>query len=711
MKNIARPAGSPIVTSFIAAVVMLLSWTANQRPLVNVRTGNNTDTYVSEIYRGNQMGWHLRSRLFPTVLTGNGSISSVAAMAAKPISVDTVILEPDWTVEGDEPGSHIGRSVANAGDVNGDGYGDVIVGASSYRNNMGRAFVYYGSADGPDKSNSWSAQGAQANNNFGSSVASAGDINNDGYSDVIIGESGFDRSRGRVFVYYGSATGLGTTPNWSMEGNAYASSSSTFGGGFGGSAASAGDVNHDGFDDIIIGEPGYFSLFSQIPIGRAYLYYGSAAGIGNTAAWVTQGTSLDYFGSSVASAGDVNADGFSDVIIGAPTDRLGYAVVFNGSDTGLNRTPSWRVNGPPVARFVYFGQHVSGAGDVNGDGFSDLIIGATGCFCNPSPSLNFYGGVYLYLGSASGAGLAPSWTLISDNPGVGLGNSVASAGDFNKDGYADVIVGEPLYANKGLALLYYGSSSGLNNNSFSVAGPGKLTNSNFGYSVASAGDVNNDKYSDIIIGIAGDSRDSLVTKGLASVYHGKMLLQTPLPLRLLHFNARYLDNEVALEWATANETNTPYFEVQRSVEGNSFSSVTKVNAKGASGGNALYTYDDRITITDKMYYRLKWIDMNGKPAYSNVVFLRNNMQSFFDIHPNLLSGGQPLLVSINNKEGAQQGNLQVVDINGRIVRVFTLKLTKGYQTFTLNAPLNKGNYFVNLTGFNQRAEVKKVMVQ
>src|SRR5207249_1731650 len=121
---------------------------------------------------------------------------------------------PAWTAESDQASADFGASVASAGDVNGDGFADVIIGAHLYDNgqsNEGRAFVYLGSASGLASTPAWTAESNQANADFGASVAAAGDVNGDGFGDVIVGADLYDNGQtdeGRIFVYLGSASGL-----------------------------------------------------------------------------------------------------------------------------------------------------------------------------------------------------------------------------------------------------------------------------------------------------------------------------------------------------------------------------------------------------------------------------------------------------------------------------------------------------------------------
>src|SRR5439155_20744300 len=148
--------------------------------------------------------------------------------------------------------AHFGAAVGTAGDTNGDGYADVVVGAPLYDNGQtdeGRAFVYLGSASGPASTAAWTAESDQASAAFGSSLAAAGDVNGDGYADVIVGAYNFnngDRGEGQAYLYLGSATGPSLAPDWTVDSNQRDAA-------LGFSVAAAGDVNGDGFGDVIVG--------------------------------------------------------------------------------------------------------------------------------------------------------------------------------------------------------------------------------------------------------------------------------------------------------------------------------------------------------------------------------------------------------------------------------------------------------------------------
>ncbi|MBN2383044.1 FG-GAP repeat protein [bacterium] len=415
--------------------------------------------------------------------------------AAYPLTIRSVITTPDWIGGINQAGAGFGISVSSAGDVNNDGFSDVIVGAYTYDNgnqNEGAAFVYHGSASGLATSYSWTDEADKTWAYFGYSVSSAGDVNNDGFDDVIVGAHGYDNGQsmeGVAFVYHGSAIGLSASYNWMGESN-------QAGAAYGMSVSSAGDVNNDGYDDVIVGAPYYDN--GEANEGLAFVYHGSSTGLSTSYAWIGEiNIASAYFGYSVSSAGDVNHDGYSDVVIGAyyysnGQTNEGAVFVYHGSSTGLSTSYSWMIEGNQAS--AQFGWSVACAGDVNGDSYSDIIIGSY---------LSCSGQVLVYHGSATGVQASYSWSGANPQGGSYYGFSVSSAGDVNNDGYSDVLVGAPHYSNgettEGAVVLYLGSGLGL------YSDPDKVleidyAGAEFGYSVSSAGDVNNDGYDDILGG-------------------------------------------------------------------------------------------------------------------------------------------------------------------------------------------------------------------
>jgi hypothetical protein len=351
--------------------------------------------------------------------------------------------------------ANIGISVAGAGDVNGDGYADMIFGAPTYTNGEsmeGRAYLFYGA---PSIANpaSWTAEGNQIDARFSFSVAGAGDVNGDGYGDILIGEPEYDNGQageGRVVLYLGSSTGPAGVPDWTVESNA-------LGARMGWAVAGAGDVNHDGYGDVVIGSPQYKN--GQSLEGRFDVYHGGAGGMTGPELSRESDESGARLGTSVATAGDVNGDGYSDVIVGAPyaddgESDEGTASVYLGSGLGLVSPPAWTAGADQLS--ALYGQSVGSAGDVNGDGYSDVIVGAPGYTNGQTDE----GRAFVYLGSAVGLPPAPSWTAEKDQADASFGWSVAGSFDVNGDGFSDVIVGAPYYdtpnAEAGRAWIYYG---------------------------------------------------------------------------------------------------------------------------------------------------------------------------------------------------------------------------------------------------------------
>ncbi|MBI4508485.1 MAG: FG-GAP repeat protein, partial [Deltaproteobacteria bacterium] len=423
---------------------------------------------------------------------------------------------PDWKERGSQAGSYFGDSVASAGDINADGLDDVLVGAKLYSNgeeHEGQVSLYLGELR--TFLTERKLEPNQAYAQFGTSVASAGDVNGDGYDDVIVGAPYYDNGHtdeGRAFVFLGSNSGISATPAWTAESNqAYAH--------FGSVVASAGDVNRDGYDDVIISAPDYDG--GQTNEGRAYVYHGSASGLSSTAAWIRESNQTDAGLASVASAGDVNGDGYSDVIFGVPYYDNGHfnegsAIVFLGSAQGLSTNAAWYAEGN--AEQALFGASVASAGDVNGDGRDDIIVGASQ---RTNVETN-EGRAYVYYGTATGVSFTPAWVTEPNQAQAQFGAAVASAGDVNGDGFDDIAVGAWLYdgneANDGRVFVYHGSASGLPSQPSWIAASGQAA-AFFGRSVASAGDVNQDGYSDLIVGAYGyDAPDS--AEGKVYLYLG-----------------------------------------------------------------------------------------------------------------------------------------------------------------------------------------------
>lgn len=505
--------------------------------------------------------------------------------AVYPITIDPLSHTPSWTDSGDgllfpllsDLSAHVlyGTSVSGAGKLNAapDLYDDVIVGAPGYVQignisggifnlvSVGAAFVYFGSATGLSITpNEVLQPSSLIGAMFGFSVSKAGDVNNDGRGDVVIGAPG-DRvtisilgiptlfTLGRAHVYYGTAFdgNVNTQPTPSVSLNLPSSGINLVGAVanplFGFSVSNAGDVNGDGISDIVVGSPAYVTIGIPTTLGgRIDIFHGGAGGISTTSSHNVVGSLVGgLFGFSVSTAGKVNADAFDDIIAGAPASLLalgvGGAYVFHGSATGITATTvagaNINLSPPGILSGTLFGFSVSDAGDVNGDGRGDVIVGQPLALELFSGSIIAVGKATIFYGSPSGVVTSsPSPTELTSprTPGIlGLiqgnllyGYSVSGGGDLNGDGFADVIVGEPggtsLGLSPGLGLIsanvisgrvyvYYGRpTTGLQPGPFNspfliVRETNNIAIANFlGFSVSDAGDVNGDGKADFVIG-------------------------------------------------------------------------------------------------------------------------------------------------------------------------------------------------------------------
>lgn len=457
---------------------------------------------------------------------------SLLALLALTSATNSAAQGEQWLVEGNQNDAHLGQTVARAGDVNGDGYGDLLVGGR-YDFGDGRtgvAYAYYGSAQGPDTVADWTAPNDQPNQYAFLALAGAGDVNGDGYDDVVVGASHYSDDQleeGRAYLFYGSPGGINGTPGWLVNGDQRIMY-------FGTAVAGAGDVNGDGYDDVLVGAPYKRDPASGDIIGQALLYLGSPGGLGSTPAWSVVGDGGgNYFGGRLNGAGDVNGDGYDDFMVSdyfATGDQQteGRVFLYHGSANGPASAPAWTAEGDQA--YAYFGSALGPAGDVNGDGFDDVVIGASS-FNNPESN---EGQARLYYGSASGLSAAAGWTAEGNQYAAHFGNAVSSTGDINSDGYDDVIIGAYGFdageLSEGRAFLFLGSAGGLATEATWTA-DGDQAQANFGGSVSSAGDVNGDGRDEWAVGAPQYDRGE-GDEGIAVLFDSLTTgpLPTPLPV-------------------------------------------------------------------------------------------------------------------------------------------------------------------------------------
>jgi len=320
--------------------------------------------------------------------------------------------------------------VAGAGDVNGDGFDDVLVGGLTVADERGQTWLFLGSRQGIHTNAAWSVQGPHPGSQYGIWVASLGDVNGDGLADFGVAAPRttitLDR-QGAAYAYFGSSNVLATNASWTLIGNREA-------GFLGGAVSAAGDVNGDGFGDVIVcainhsaGTPG---------AGRVMVFHGSPAGPKLAPDWEVHGDQTGgSFGASALAAGDVNRDGFDDLVIGEPNrdeefPDEGRVYLYLGSKTGLSKKPAWTANfrppdeTPEHAAVQLFGNIVCSAGDVNRDGWPDLLVAAY----YGTNGQRHQGMALVFHGSGSGFPSLPSWQVGGDQPHARLGSAVAAAG-------------------------------------------------------------------------------------------------------------------------------------------------------------------------------------------------------------------------------------------------------------------------------------------
>jgi hypothetical protein len=397
----------------------------------NAFTINDRDVVLSgRLADGSAFSFDLNSSVFPPNTDQDffrpDATLTVTLVSTPPTNITYV---PLFTFDGDSAGDQFGRVVSGAGDVNGDGVNDVIVGADDDNNgrDSGSARVLSGS----DGSVLYSFEGESRMDYFGFSVSGAGDVNGDGFDDVIVGAVGENNNSGSARVY----SGVDGSVLYKFDGDSPDDN-------FGNSVSDAGDVNGDGFADLIVGTIGDDNNGAESGGARVL------SGFDGSVLYNFDGDSpWDRFGVSVSGAGDVNGDGFDDLIVGANGDSnkgqtSGSARVFSGVDGSILYT----FNGDSIQSSL--GGSVSGAGDVNGDGFDDLIVGAIGIRNNGFQS----GGVRMF----SGVDGSIVHSFDGDSVFDAFGTSVSGVGDVNDDGIPDFIVGAAngLIDNIGYARLF-----------------------------------------------------------------------------------------------------------------------------------------------------------------------------------------------------------------------------------------------------------------
>jgi len=306
------------------------------------------------------------------ILTFSGAGSDSSAKIS--LNLDTIIVDAqvsldgivqNYTLDGENAGDYFGYQFA-LGDINNDSNLDLLVGAHGFGTDKGRAYIFWGNSTGDfDFNRNYTIDGENDNDQFGSSVVS-GDINNDNYEDLIVTATGYNSDQGKVYIFWGNETDDFTyADNYTIDGE---NAGDSFG-----YSVSMGNINNDDYIDLLVGARLYGSGFEN---GRAYIFWGNSTGnFTNIHNYTIDAGIWEHFGQSISS-GDINNDNYDDFIVGVPNFDFaverGAVYIFWGNSTGnFTKDNKYFIGGSGI---YAFGDPVS-TGDINNDNYDDLIVG------------------------------------------------------------------------------------------------------------------------------------------------------------------------------------------------------------------------------------------------------------------------------------------------------------------------------------------------
>lgn len=495
------------------------------------------------------------------------------------INLSTLLGPSGFRIEGRDDGDQAGRSLHFAGDVNGDGLNDFVVGAPAARpdglQSAGEAYVVFGQNSNPNNlplsnlngTNGFRIVGVTFNDEAGSAVGGGGDINNDGYDDLIIGAPGADLNEqttesGAAFVLFGRPSfpaqidldSVNGTSGFRINGIAANDRAGT-------SAGIANDINGDGFDDILIGAPDA-TVGGKQGSGQVYIVWGkqsfppvfNLSSLNGSNGFSVNGVTTETSaGKVLRAAGDLNKDGYGDFLLSAGSYLSGKSlesgtvyVVFGQKTfpskfnlTSLNGTNGFRIEG--IADGDNAGRSVAAAQDVNGDGRDDLIIGAPYASSHKGEAYIVFGrSSYPQAVNLQDLNSTTGVRLIGDQTNGEAGTAV-SAADINGDGLQDIVVGASVAGAgtsrfAGMTYVVFGRTTFEASLSLGALGSGGLrfdggmAGDQSGQTLSSAGDINGDGYDELLIGAPNAGPGVKSDAGFVYLVQGGPTLGVNLPV-------------------------------------------------------------------------------------------------------------------------------------------------------------------------------------